>query len=320
MSFRWIRIPVTVIAILSFNKAAVASDTVYEKVFSDKYASGSALAHAFYELLSKTGSPAGTFGTTPEQNENSRRLVMPYVDPAFQLQRSTGQRYTAETFMPSDVDYYELDRIMVTRPSKDIVVVRYSAKTTESYPGEELVMSGTEAPRLTVFHWSPSVSRWRVLSHANFNTPIAAICDKKPFVDSAWNPPQNTDDQALGERLMSNFFALIEKGDAKPALHPLIQYQSANGVGYTTLAERKAKTQYAMPTLDKPTVTRNGNLLVITQYHTTQDRVLMGQYERRGGKSSLLGTFISDDKGSWHLISFSSFAPAKSLPKDVRCQ
>jgi len=320
MSCRWIRATAVVIIFLAFKNAALASETLYTKVFSDKYASGNALVHAWFDLLSKTGSPAGTLGTSREQNEASRKLVMPYLDPGFQLQRSTGQRYTAETFIPADIDYYALDQIQVTRPTKDIVVARYFARTTEALPGEEVVMSEKEAPRLTVFHWSSSESRWRILSHANFNTPIAAICDKKPFVDSAWKPESNISDQALGERLMNNFFTLIEKGDAKPALHPLIQYQSANGFGYTTLAERKSKTQYAMPTLGKPTVTRNGNLLVVSQHHTTQDRVLMGKYERLGGKSSLLGTFLSDDKHAWRLISFASFAPAKNLPKGVQCK
>ena len=49
-----------------------AADTSYEKVFNDKSATGEALAHAFFDLLSHTGSPTGTVGTTAEQDESSR--------------------------------------------------------------------------------------------------------------------------------------------------------------------------------------------------------------------------------------------------------
>ena len=176
------------------------------------------------------------------------------------------------------------------------------------------------APRLTVFHWSSKESRWRVLSHANFNTPIAAICNDKPIVESPWSAGSDIGDQELGEQLMTNFFDLIEKGDARPMLHPLIQYQSANGVGYTTLAERQANSKFPRPYLDKPAVTRNGSLLVVTQYNTADERVLMGKYQLRGGKSSLIATFMTENRGPWRLIAFASFAPAKTLPVDFQCK
>lgn len=315
-----LRVALTTVVFLSIQTSAFASDSGYRRVFANKDATGDALVQAFFELLSQTGSPVGRLGTTDQQDQASKRLVKPFLDPAFQLQRSTGERYTADTYIPSDVDRFKLDEIRVTRPANNVIIVRYSAKVSESLPGEQLVMSENKAPRLTVFHWSKEDSRWKVLSHANFNTPIAAICNTKPVINSGLKSTASVKDQALGEGLMDSFFTLIEKGDAKPILHPFIQFQSANGVGYTTLAERQAKTQYPKPYLDKPIVTRNANLLVVSQNHTTENRVLMGKYQRRGGKSPILATFINDNEASWRMIAFASFAPAKALPADVKCK
>ena len=107
-----------------------AGDRSYEKVFSDKSATGEDLANAFFDLLSNTGSPSGTVGTTAEQDEASKALVKPYLDPAFLLQRASGERYTAETYLPADVDEFELGDVRETRPADDVVVVRYSVRAT----------------------------------------------------------------------------------------------------------------------------------------------------------------------------------------------
>jgi hypothetical protein len=125
-----------------------AADTSHEKVFTNKTATGEELAHAFFDLLSLTGSPAGTVGTTAEQDEASKALVKPYLDPAFQLQRATGERYIAETYLPADVDEFELGDVRETRPATDVVVVRYSIRVDQELPESALVMSKDKAPRL----------------------------------------------------------------------------------------------------------------------------------------------------------------------------
>ena len=65
--------------------SSFAADTSYETVFNNKSATGEELANAFFDLLSNTGSPTGTVGTTAEQDEASKALVKPYLDPAFLL-------------------------------------------------------------------------------------------------------------------------------------------------------------------------------------------------------------------------------------------
>lgn len=227
----WFRGALVSFLLLSLPGSAFADEASYIQVFTKKGATGEELANAFFDLLSNTGSPAGTIGTTAEQDEASKALVKPYLDPAFQLQRSSGERYTAETYIPADVDEFEIGDVRETRPAADVLAVRYSVRAMETLPDAALVMSKDKAPRLTVFHWSDADSRWKVLSHANFNTPVAAVCDKEPIHDNGLQSPASAEDQALGESLMRKFYDLLVEGNATPILDPLLQYQNASGVG-----------------------------------------------------------------------------------------
>ena len=313
-------IAVSAFLLMNVANTAFAAGEAYEKAFSNKSATGEELANAFFDLLSNTGSPAGTVGTTAEQDEASKALVKPYLDPAFQLQRSSGERYVAATYLPADVDDFEIGDVREARPSSDVVVVRYSVGTTETLPDAALVMSKDKAPRLTAFHWSEADSRWKILSHANFNTPIAAVCDKDPIVDNGLESSASPEDQALGEGLMTKFYDLLVEGNAAPILNSQMQYQSASGVGYTTLAERKKSTKLPRTEFSDAVVTRNGSLLIISVYHQTVDeRVLMQQTKLRAGKSANLATFIERGDGAWSMIALASFVPGKSLPEGAEC-
>ncbi len=300
--------------------ASMASEAHYEQVFSDRNATGEQLANAFFDLLSDTGSPADTVGTTPEQDDASKKLVRPFLDQAFQLQRSSGERYTAETYLPADVDDFEIGDVREARPSGNVLVVRYSVRTTETLLDAALVMSKDKAPRLTAFHWSEADSRWKLLSHANFNTPVAAICDKDPIFDNGLESSASPEDQALGEGLMRRFYDLLVQGDAAPILNSQLQYQSASGVGYTSLAERKKPTKLPETTFTDTVVTRNDSLLVVSVYHQTMsERVLMQQTKLRAGKSANLATFMQDKDGGWSMIALASFVPGKELPEGAEC-
>jgi len=132
-------------ALPSFAIAADAPASGYEKTFSDRNATGEELANAFFDLLPNSGSPTGTMGTTAEQNEASKALVKPYLDPAFLLQRASGERYTAENYLPADVDGFELGDVTETRPADDVLVARYFIRATETLPTTALVMSKNKA-------------------------------------------------------------------------------------------------------------------------------------------------------------------------------
>ena len=305
--------------LMSISSITFAAGASHEKVFQDKSATGDDLARAFFDLLSNTGSPTGTVGTTAEQDEASKALVKPYLDPAFLLQRASGERYTAENYLPADVDDFEIGDVSETRPTDDVLVARYFIRATETLPTSALVMSKDKAPRLTVFHWSEADSRWKILSHANFNTPVAAICDKDPLVDNGIESAAKPDDQVLGEALIGKFYELIVKGDALPILHSEIQFQSASGIGYARLVNRPAASKYDGLVFDDAVVTRNGHLLAVSTYTTATKRDLMNGNLLRDGAAPNLSTFIQSEDCSWSLIAVASFASLKELPADSQC-
>ena len=308
----------SVILLLIPQSFCFAAEAPYEKVSSNKSATGEDLISAFLSLVSHTGSPSGTVGTTAEQDEASKVLLKPYLDPAFQLQRSTGQRYTADNYLPADLDDFEIGDVRETRPADDVVVVRYSIRATQTLPDAALVMSKNKAPRLTVFHWSASDSRWKVISHANFNTPVAAICDKKPLVDNGLKSHANPDDHALGVSLAEKWFSLLEQGDGSPILNAQVQVQTAGGLGFATSAEYKAG-KMSNAQLDDFVVTRNANLIVVSLYAKVDQTVYQGYHQFGTGVHPRLLTFQQGDDGIWTLIAVAGFNPPKELPQGTVC-
>ena len=300
--------------IASFAGTPAAS---YEQTFGNKKATGEELANAFFDLLSKTGSPSGVIGTTAAQDAASRALVKPFLDPAFQLQRASGERYTAETYLPADVDEFKIGDVRETRPADDVVVVRYSVRATATLPDAALVMSKDKAPRITVFHWNSSDARWKILSHANFNTPVAAICNTAPLIDNGLKSPANSEDQALGQKLAQDWYSLAETGDLIPMLHPMVQLQTSGGQGSSTLSEYKP-AKISKTEMDRLVVTRNENLLVLSLYARVSDTLLLD--EKFGNTfTPRLYTFLKSNDGKWRIISSGYFNLPAKLPAGTAC-
>lgn len=297
---------------------AITSELSYDSMFKEKSATGGGLAYAFFYLLSATGSPYGTVGTTAEQDESSKAMVKPYLDTAFQLQRASGERYTAETYLPADVDVFEMGDVRETRPADDVIVVRYSLRTAQTLPDAALMLSKEKAPRLTVFHWDSAESSWKVLSHANFNTPIAAICDKDPLVDNGLESSASPEDQKLGVSLAEKWFTLLEQGDGSPILNTQVQGQTASGLGYTTSSEYKP-AKLSKVQLDDFVVTRNGKLIVVSLY--AKDAQIELEEARQLGTyvTPRLLTFYQGNDGSWTLIAAATFNPPEELPQGTAC-
>jgi hypothetical protein len=311
-------IAVSAFLLMSIPCVSFASDTEFEKAFGSKNATGEELANAFFDLLSNTGSPSDTVGTTAEQDEASKALVKPYLDPAFQLQRASGERYTAETYLPADVDDFEIGDVRETRPADNVLVVRYSVRTTETLPDAALVMSKDKAPRLTVFHWNDSDSGWKILSHANFNTPVSAICDKDPLVDNGLKSFANAEDQKLGESLAEEWFTLLEQGDGSPILNAQVQGQTAGGLGYTTSSEYKAG-KLSKVQIDDVVVTRNGKLIVVSLYAKADQTVFQGSQQLGTDTTPRLLTFLQGGDQDVTLIATATFNPPKELPQGAVC-
>lgn len=296
---------------------SLAADATYKITFANRNANGEELVKAFFDMLSMTGNPTGTVGTNAEQDKASRALVKPYLDQGFQLQRASGERYTAETYLPSDVDDYEFGDVRETRPSEDVVVVRYSIRATATVPDKALVLSNDKAPRLTVFHWNSTESIWQILSHANFNTPVGSICDKRLLVNNGLQSTVSAEDLRLGVGLTEKWFNLLEQGDGSPMLNKQVQGQAAGGLGYTTPSEYPSGFLSKIQ-MNDIVVTRSQNLVVTSLYLKAAQSAWQSQELGTETKPRLL-TFMQAGDGNWSLIATAIFNPPKELPPELKC-
>lgn len=287
--------------------------------FTDPQADGEALANAWFELLSMTGSAEGTVVVSPEEAARGAELVKPYLDPAFQLQRSTGQRYTKDNYLPSDIDQFEIADLRVTEPREGVMVLRYATRTPgATLPDSSMVMSDELQPRLTVMRWDEELGRWLIVSHANFNTPVQAICNQEPIAPTPVDVATSDADQQLGESLTRTLWDLFVQGDASPIAHPAIQVQTAGGGGFTTLDEYKPGKMQAAALSDF-VVTRDGDLIVVTHAMQADGNVYEGIIPLAAQKMPRLLTFMEDEKGDWKLIASASFSPPAEIPEGLDC-
>lgn len=290
--------------------AAARAGTGYAQTFANRNASGEALATAFFELLQAAG------GKPPAE---AQATVKPYLDPAFQLQRASGKRYTADNYVPAAVEAFSIGDARESQPAAGVMVVRYSVRARETAPDTALVMAADKAPRITVFRWSDAASHWQVVSHANFNTPVAAICDKTPVITDPPSPTASPADEELAKEIVGRFIKLLEAGDAAPALDPNIQVQAASGAGYTTLAERTTRSKAVGMSYSKPLVTRSGRILVFSAYFITESHSFTTEPQLRVGEVPHLLTFHEAADGQWKMIANALFSPPPKLPEGKSC-
>lgn len=294
-------------------------DTSVPVAFGDRSADGESLANAWFELLSLTGSAKGTVEVTAEEAAAGAALVKPFLDPAFQLQRATGQRYTRDSYIPSDIDEFEISDVFVTEPRDDIKVLRYAIRTAAAtVPDSGMVMSDELAPRLTVVRWDEEAGRWLIVSHANFNTPVQAVCNQEAIDLGSAEVATSNEDRELGETLARTWFDLLIAGDGSPILHPEVQAQNAAGSGYTTSAEY-VKGQMKSAEFSDFVVTRNRDLIIVTLGVETEGTVFAGSTALGSQKNARLLTFLKDDQGEWKLIATATFNPPAEVPAEVEC-
>ena len=284
---------------------------------SDPNAEGEALVNAWFELISQTGSGEGILEVSPEEVKRAVELIKPHLDPAFQLQRATGQRDVRDNFIPSDIDAFVVSNVRVTEPRDDIKVVRYATQTPgATFPDTEMLMSDELAPRLSVVRWDKDLARWLIVSHANFNTPVQAILNQKSVTLDAEEVRTSAEDRALGEKLARTWFELLVAGDGSPLLHADVQGQTAGGAGYTTAGEYK-KGHIKLAELSDFVVTRNDDLIVVTLGVHAEGTLFADSMELGTKKQPRMLTFLQNDQGEWKVISTATFNPPVALPSNI---
>jgi len=288
--------------------------------FADPDASGEDLANAWLGLLSLTGRQAGDAAETTEEVEASKAFVRPYFDQAFTLVRATGQRYTADTYVPLDIDDFEVTDVVVTEPREDIRVVRYVvSQPGATAPELGVVMSSDAAPRITVFRWDEGLGHWVLASHANFNSPIAALCDRSPIAVSGKPPETSPEDIDLGTSLIEQWRAITLGESKEKVSHESFQIQLADGQGWPTAdgkpIEWSPASSYDVSNIG---ITRNGDLLVASYDAVVSDIVMEGD-EYAETTSPRLLTYLLSPEGKWELIALANFTVPQAIPADVDC-
>ena len=288
--------------------------------FADPNASGDELADAWFGLLSLTGREAGQVATTPEEVEAGMALVRPYLDPAFTLVRATGQRYTAGNYVPLDIDDYEVSDVIVTEPREDIRVLRYFvSEPGATAPDAGLVMSDEKAPRISVFRWDEQQGHWVIVSHANFNSPLAALCSQAPIEVTGETPETSPEDVDLGTSLVEQWRDITTGVSSEKVRHPANQIQLADGQGWPTAdgapIEWAPAQAYDFANVG---VARNGDLLVVSYEAVVSDLVMEGDEYRETASPRLL-TYLISPEGKWELIALANFTVPQGIPADIDC-
>ena len=288
--------------------------------FTDRDASGEELANAWFGLLSLTGREAGQVATTPEEVEEGMQLVRPYLDPAFTLVRATGQRYTAGNYVPLDIDAFEVSDVIVTEPREDIRVIRYFvSEPGATAPDAGVVMSGDKAPRMSVLRWDNERGQWLMVSHANFNAPLAALCSRAPISVTGETPSTSPEDIALGTSLVEQWRDITTGVSSAKVRHPANQIQLADGQGWPTAdgapIEWAPAQAYDFANVG---VARNGDLLVVSYDAVVSDLVMEGDEYRETASPRLL-TYLLSPEGKWELIALANFTVPQDVPADVDC-
>ena len=297
-----------------------ASPEAVPAAFADRGASGEDLANAWFGLLSLTGREPGQVATTPEEVEEGMQLVRPYLDPSFTLVRATGQRYTAGNYVPLDIDAFEVSDVTVTEPREDIRVIRYFvSEPGATAPDAGVVMSSEKAPRISVLRWDDAKGHWVMVSHANFNAPLAAICSQAPISVSGETPSTSPEDIALGTSLVEQWRDITTGASSEKVRHPANQIQLADGQGWPTAdgapIEWAPAQAYDFANVG---VARNGDLLVVSYDAVVSDLEMEGNEYRETASPRLL-TYLLSPEGKWELIALANFTVPETLPADVDC-
>ena len=287
---------------------------------------GQKLANELYAILSRVGSPTGqTGGAANATHADAVPQVKKLIDAQALLQRATeGYAFTKTSFPPSDIDNFEISDMHVTHPRSNLLVLRYKVKAPDSSQiDRKTIMSGDARPEMTVLLWNRTARQWRIVSSANFNTPIAQICgqaapdaSKKPRGDGAGNAT----DLDIAKRQIQRLQTLIEHDDLRQIVHEEIQVQYAGGAGFT--GSRDVLARHA-PTASKAVnsdfqVRRNGDVLVVRFNNTVKDHIV-DQVAYSEVKLPRLVTLLRGPDAQWKVIAFAGFTFPKAIPAGTAC-
>jgi hypothetical protein len=293
-----------------------------EEALANPDASAEDLMDAWFGLLALAAPSGGNVATSSEEVAAGMKVMRTYLDPAFTLMRATGQRYTADNYVPLNIRDYDLSDFVVTEPREDIRVIRFFVtQAGATSPDAGVVMSEEKAPRIVVLRWDEELGHWVMVSYANFNKAIAAICEQDPIVVKGETPNTSAEDLALGMSLVEwEAAAAMGKSTDEVGYSPAYQVQFADGQGWPTTDEAMIDdwTPAKSYDFDNVGVARNGDVVVVS-YDVVVDGVVIEGEEYRDTATPRLATYLRDSNGKWQKISVGSFNVPEGVPGDVEC-
>jgi hypothetical protein len=180
-------------------------------------------------------------------------------------------------------------------------------------------MGGGKAPRISVLRWDEQLGHWVMVSHANFNSPVAAICDQDPIPVTGSPPAVDDADLEQGRVLVEQWRNITTGRSSEKVRHIANQIQLADGRGWPTQdgapIEWKPAANYEVENL---AVARNGDLLMASYDAIAEDLQMEGEQYRDTASPRLL-TWLRNADGRWELIALANFTVPEEIPAGVDC-
>ena len=277
---------------------------------------GLAAATEAYEILSRGGSPTGEMGGAPAQPDESVIAdARALLDDQALIQRSSlNYGITEQTYVPTDIDEFEIERMSLTQPAEDVLVAVYDVSLpgrTDPATGE--VFSGKTMPRVTVLRWNADDQRWLIFSHADFDTPEATLCG----VVTTGGPPTSgflPEDIALGTEIVDDLVQAKLAND-----------NSVYADGYQIVLASGERNTPSKPiaSLTKPVdpsnleANRSGDLMAI-RYDMPNALNVDGESLAQKFNPRLL-TYQLAAEGQWELIASAVFGLTQGVADDIEC-
>lgn len=279
---------------------------------------GRRMAEEAYAVFAEVGSPTGEIS----------RKALAADDPAVMRAKSIvaeraliqtarlNHGLTKETYMPSDIDEFTIEDVVLTQPAEGVLVVSYRvALPNRSDTVTGTVMKGEAMPRLTVLNWNDELKMWQVFSHADFDTPLAAICGRHEDTTHAQSR-FDLQDIELGTEVIDGFVKAMLADTLREHVLKGYQYVYASG-------ERKTKDGPVRTHIKKNVersnleAVRSGRLLAIR--YDTPGVLTLDDGEVEPDVKPRLFTFYRDGDGKWRFIAAAVFSVTQTVAKGTDC-
>jgi hypothetical protein len=229
------------------------------------------------------------------------------------IQRSSlNYGLTKETYLPTDVDTFQIDRLKTTRVADDVLVMTYYVSLPNRVDLKTgAVMSGKSMPRITVVRWNSKQKQWLVFSHADFDTPEAILCGDESLRMAPKKVQFKEADIALGKQTIDDVVQSYLQVD-KPKPY---------GKGYQSIfASGERNTPVSLKVKVEPTnveAIRSDRLLAI-RYDMPNALTVGGEVVAQNSSPRLLTLQLSQD-GRWELIAAAVFGLTAKVAQGIKC-